>query len=404
MKETKKKWLLVCGVLLAGIFFLTVSSVPAAEKGPIKVGTLVCYTGPAPMQAKCITMGLEFAFDEVGQKAGGRPIQLFKEDTEANPTVGLTKVRRLVEESGVKFIVGPVMSHVAMAIHDYISKNNVILIIPCAFTRVLTSPEKARENVFRVVETTDQGNYPMGKWMVKNTPYRKMVVAGSDYAAGHHSMEAFQAAFEEAGGKVIKSVYPKLGTIDFSSFLPAMDVEGADALYAFFAGTDAVRFVQQYQEFGLKKRIPLYGAATINDAPYLDSMGDAAIGSITGSHYPLTLDTPENRAFVKAYKDKYGELPNRYAEYGYTSGKMIVAAAEALKGEIEDAPRVAKAIKSVAGRIVAPSGPLEFDQYNQRIINFYVVKTEKRDGKLVNVIIDRLGKVSQEDCWKWWNK
>jgi len=404
MEITKTRGTLICLTLLISFFLLAASSAQAVEKGPIKVGILVSYTGPVPMQSKCITTGVEFAFDEVGKEIGGRSIQVFKEDAEVNPTVALTKVRRLVEENGVQFIVGPVMSHVAMAIHDYISKNNVILIIPCAFTRVLTSPEKARENIFRTVETTDQGNYPMGGWMIKNTPHRKVVIAGSDYAAGHHSMEAFEAAFEEAGGKVIKGVYPKLGTIDFSSFLPAMDAAGAEALFAFFAGTDAVRFVQQYQEFGLKKRIPLYGGGVINDDPYLDSMGDAAIDIIAGTHYPWTLDTPENLAFVKAYTEKYGESPNRYVEYGYTAGQMIVAAAKSLNGEVEEAPRVAKEIKRVASKIVTPSGPLEFDEYNQRIINYYVVKTEKRDGKLINVIIDRLGKVSQADCWKWWNK
>lgn len=404
MQITKTRGALICLALLAGFFLLSTSSARAAEKGPIKVGILVSYTGPVPMQSKFITQGVQFAFDEIGWKVAGRPIEVLKEDAEVNPTVALTKTKRLVEQNGVQFIVGPVMSHVAMAIHDYISKHKVILIIPCAFTKVLTSPEKARPNIFRTVETTDQANYPMGKWMIKNTPYRKVVVAGSDYAAGHDSTDAFTAAFEEAGGKVIKGVFPKLGTMDFSSFLPAMDAKGVEAIYAFFAGTDAVRFVQQYQEFGLKKRIPLYGCSTLNDAPYLESMGDAAIGIITGSHYPLMLDTPENRAFVKAYKEKFGELPNRYAEYGYTSGKLIAATAEALKGEVEDTPRVAKKMKRIASQIVTPSGPLEFDQYNQRIINFYVVKTEKRDGRLVNVIIDRLGKVSQADCWKWWNK
>ena len=404
MVETKKKWVLVCGLFLAGMLLLNISSAPAAEKGPIKVGVLVSYTGPVPMQSKCITQGVEFAFYEVGGKAGGRQFQVLKEDDEVNPTVALTKTKRLVEQNGAQFIVGPVMSHVAMAIHDYISQNKVILVIPCAFTRVLTSPEKARPNIFRTVDTTDQGNYPMGKWMIEKTPHRNVVLAGSDYAAGHHSMEAFKAAFEAGGGKIIKGVYPKLGTIDFSSFLPAMDVQGADALYAFFAGTDAVQFVQQYAEFGLKKRIPLYGYGTINEDAYLNSMGDAAIGVIGGTHHTVTLDTPENRAFVKGYTEKYGEPPNRYAEFAYTAGKLIAATAESLKGEVEDTPRVAKEMKKIAGQIMTPSGPLEFDQYNQRIMNFYVAKTEKRDGKLVNTIIDKLGKVSQEDTWKWWNK
>ena len=75
-----------------------------------------------------------------------------------------------------------------------------------------------------------------------------------------------------------------------------------------------------------------------------------------------------------------------------------------MKGEIEDTSRVAKEIKKVASQIESPSGPLAFDQYNQRIINLYVVKTEKREGKLANVVIDKIGKVAQEDVWKWWRK
>ena len=390
--------------LLISFFLIAVSSAQSVEKVPFKVGLLLPYTGPFPLQAKGITNGIQLSFDEIGQKAGGREIQLFKEDTEANPNVGLTKVRRLVERDKVNFIVGPVSSGVAMAIHDYITKQKLILINPCAFTRELTSPEKARKNIFRVVETTDQGNYPMGKWIYKNTHHRKIVAHGMDYLAGHHSVEAFKAAFEEAGGKVIKEVYAKVGTMDFSSFLAAMDVEGADAVYAFTGSIDAIRFVQQYQEFGLKKRLPLFGYVTLTDDPYLDGMGEAALGIITSSHYPPSLDTPANRAFVTAYRGKYGEPPSRYSEYGYVSGKLIGAAVEALKGEIEDISTVAMEFKRVASQIVSPSGPLEFDQYNQRIVNLYVLKTEKRDGKLVNVVIDKIGKVAQEDVWKWWNK
>jgi len=404
MKNKKEKWLLSFCVLFTSILFLMVTNSPAAEKSPIKVGLLLPYTGTMPFQTKGINDAAELYFDEIGRKAGGRAIQVIKEDDENNPTVGLTKVRRLVEEHKVNFIIGPVHSGVGLAIHDYVRKQKVISFNPCANTRELTSPEKASENIFRTVETSDQGNYPMGKWIVKNTPHRNMVITASDFSGGHHNIEAFKAGFEEAGGKVIKEVYPKLGTMDFAPFLTTIDVKGADAVYAWFVGTDAVRFVQQYEEFGLKKRIPLFGYVTIADDPYLPGVGEAALGIITGSHYPVNLDTPKNRAFIKAYRGKYGEPPYRYSEYGYTAANLIGAVTEALKGEIEDISRVAKELKRIASQIETPSGPLAFDQYNQRIVNFYVVRTEKQDGKLVNVLVDRIGRVGQEDVWKWWRK
>ncbi|MGD0237272.1 MAG: penicillin-binding protein activator [Syntrophorhabdales bacterium] len=412
MAVKRGKWAFIRPGLSANIFVLILlltfvlsgSSLLAAEKPPIKVGLLLPYTGTMPLQAKGVSEGVELYFAEIGQKAGGRAIQVIKEDDENNPTVGLTKVKRLVEQLKVDFVVGPVSSAVGLAIHDYLRNQNVIQINPCAFTRELTSPQKWSPNIIRTVETTDQTNYPMGKWMYKSTPHRNVVLTASDFSAGHHSVEAFKAAFEEAGGKVIKEVYPKLGTMDFASFITAIDVKGADAVFAWYAGTDAVRFVQQYQEFGLKKRLPLYGHGVIADDPYLPSMGDAALGVVTSCHYAWTLDTPRNNAFVKAYQGKWGEVPSRYSEYGYVSAQCIGAAAEALKSNLDNITQVAETIRKVAPKIETPSGPLAFDQYNQRVVNIYVEKVEKRDGKLVNVVIDKLGRVAQTDVWKWWNK
>jgi branched-chain amino acid transport system substrate-binding protein len=404
MVDAKRNWLLLCLGLVISIFCLTASTAPAAERPPIKVGFLLPYTGTMPLQAKGLDNGMELYFDEIGRKAGGRAIQVIKEDDENNPTVGLTKVRRLVEEHKVNFILGPVHSGVALAMHDYVCQQKLIWVNPNAFTRELSAPGKVCENTFRIIETTDQSNYPMGKWIYKNTPYRNMVMIGSDFSAGHHSLEAFRAGFEEAGGKVVKEVYAKLGTMDFAPFLSTIDVKGADATYAWFAGTDAVRFDQQYAEFGLKKKLPLFGHNVITDDPYLASIADAALGIITTGHYAYTLDTPRNRAFVKAYTVKYGEPPSRYSELGYSAANLVGAVLEVLKGEVGDIPRVAKELKSVSAQIEAPSGPLSFDKYNQRITNIYAFKVEKRDGKLANVVIGNMGKVAQEDVWKWWNK
>jgi branched-chain amino acid transport system substrate-binding protein len=404
MLHGKRQWLSVFVSVLIGILCIATSPVLSAEKPPIKIGLLLPYTGTMPFQTKGVTDAVELYFSELGYKAGGRPIQIIKEDDEQNPTVGLTKARRLIEQQKVNFIVGPVSSAVGLAIQDYVRKQNVILLNPVANTRELTGPDKAAENIFRTVETSDQCNYPMGRWVIKNTPHRNMVITGSDFAGGHHNVEAFKAGFEDAGGKIVKEVFPKLGTMDFASFFGLIDAKGVDAVYAMYVGTDAVRFVQQYSEFGLRKRIPLYGYVTIADDPYLSGVGDAAIGLITSSHYPPNLDTPKNRAFVKTYTAKYGHPPYRYSEYGYTAASMIGATIESLKGDVEDIPRTAKEMKRIANTLEMPSGPLAFDQYNQRIVNMYVVKTEKRDGKLVNVVIDRLGKVAQADVWKWWNK
>jgi branched-chain amino acid transport system substrate-binding protein len=404
MTGVKRQWVWVGLVLLISMFFVAGSSALAAEKGPIKVGIMLPYTGVNALAAKLTNDGVELYFNEIGLKAGGRAIQLIKEDTELNPTVGLTKVRRLIEQHKVDFVIGPLSSAVGLAIHDYVRKQKVVQVNPVATTRELTSPEKASENIFRVCDTSDQTNFTMAKWVFKNSPYRSFVLSSADWAAGHHSMDAFKAGFEEAGGKIIKEVYPKMGTMDFAPFLSVIDAKGADAVYTFYTGTDAVRFVQQYQEFGLKKKLPLYGHNVLTDDPYLASIGDSALGIMSVAHYSAALDTPRNRAFVKAHISKYGEPPSRYAEFGYTAANVVGAAIQAVKGEIEDPPRVAKEIMNIAPKIETPAGPLAFDKYHQRILAMYILKVEKRDGKLVNAVIDRTPPVPQSDVWKYWQQ
>ncbi len=404
MTHVTGKSILVSLSLLIALVFLAAGGAAAAEQQPIKVGLLLPYTGVNALAAKLTSDGAELSFDEIGRKAGGRTIQIIKEDTELNPTVGLTKVRRLVEDQKVNFIIGPLSSAVGLAIHDYIRKQKVVQVNPVATTRELTSPEKASENIFRVCETSDQSSFTMARWMYKNTQFRNIVLSSADWAAGHHSMDAFKAGFEESGGKIIKEVYPKMGTMDFAPFLSVIDAKGADAVYTFYTGTDAVRFVQQYQEFGLKKRLPLFGHNVLTDDPYLASIGDAALGIITVGHYSAALDTPKSRAFVKAYTSKYGEPPSRYAEYGYTAANVVGAAIGALKGDVQDPSVVAKEIVKIAPKIDTPAGPLAFDKYHQRIVTMYVLKVEKKDGKLVNTVIDRIPGIAQADVWKYWQQ
>ncbi len=403
MAWLRYRWVLASLFLLIAVCFLAGSGALAAEKGPVKVGILLPYTGVNALAAKLTNDGIELYFNEIGMKAGGRAIQLIKEDTELNPTVGLTKVRRLIEQHKVDFVIGPLSSAVGLAIHDYIRKSKVLQVNPVATTRELTSPEKASENIFRVCDTSDQTNFTMGKWVIKNTQYRNAVLSSADWAAGHDSMNGFKAGFEEAGGKIIKEVYPKMGTMDFAPFLSVIDAKGADLVYTFYTGTDAVRFVQQYQEFGLKKRLPLYGHNVLTDDPYLPSIGDAALGIVSVGHYSATIDTPRNRAFVKEYSSKYnGELPSRYGEFGYTAANVVGAAITAMKGDVEDPSKIAKEIMKIAPKIETPAGPLAFDKYHQRIMTMYIMKVEKRDGKLVNAVIDKIPNVAQSDVWKYW--
>ena len=371
---------------------------------PIKIGLLFPYTGPIATVGQDATKGFELHLAKVGGKAGGREIQLVKEDDEFKPDVGVTKTRKLVERDRVDLLVGPVNSAVALAIRDYITQQRIPLVIPVAFSKEITAPGKTSPWIFRVIETTDQGNFPMGGWVAKNTPYRRMAVVATDIVAGHDVAGAFRAGFTAAGGTIVKEIYIPTGTPDVSPYMAQLVALAADAVYAFIGGADAVRFVKAYEEYGLKGKFPLLGYNVIVDDVLLPAMGDAAVGIISVGTYSAALDTPESRAFVRDYEAKYHGWPSAHSERGYVAAQLITAAIGALNGEVGDRANVRDALRNVVTKIQPPRGPIRFDRYQQAITPVYVTRVERRGNRLVNAVIDRIPDTSQEESWKWWNK
>jgi branched-chain amino acid transport system substrate-binding protein len=391
-------------ILMIASLLLPAPAFAQAPKPPIKVGLLMPYTGFAAAVAQDATKGAELALAKTGGRVGGRELLLLKEDTEFKPDVGLTKTRKLVERDRVDVLIGPVNSAVALAIRDYVHGQTLPLVVPIAFTRDLTAPGKASQWIFRVIETSDQGNYPMGGWIIKKTPYRKLVMLANDFVAGRHAAEAFMAGFKEAGGQIVKEIYAPVNTPDFAPFLAQVGGLGADAVYAWIAGADSVRLVKAYKEYGLADKLPLLAYNTLVDDIFLPTLGDAALGIISVGHYSATLDTPENKAFVREFEARYGSLPTRYAESTYTAALLVTTAIETLKGEVGDRAKLRDALRGAVTRIHPPRGPIQFDRYQQVITNMYVMKVERQGNRLVNAIIDRLPHISQEETWKAWNK
>ncbi len=376
----------------------------AAATGPVKIGILLPATGPLTVVGQDTIRGFELYLNKVGMKAGGREIVVIKEDSEGKPDVGLTKAKKLVERDGVNLILGPTNSATALAIRDYIHAQGIPLVIPQANTRVLTAPGRFSPWLIRLIETSDQGCYPMGGWMVKNTPYRKVIAMGADFVIGHHSAEAFIAGFKAAGGQVVKEIYPPLNTPDFAPYLAQITATPADFVWAWLGGADSPRFVKQYQEYGLKGKVPLYGYNTLVDDVVLPAIGDPALGIITVGHYTAAIDTPANKAFVQEFEQKHKNWPSRFAETGYTAAQLITQAIGDLKGAVEDRAKLRDALLAAAERIQSPRGPIRFDKYQQVITDIYIMKVERRGDRLVNAVVERIPAVSQEDTWKWWQK
>jgi branched-chain amino acid transport system substrate-binding protein len=184
---------------------------------------------------------------------------------------------------------------------------------------------------------------------------------------------------------------------DFAPYLAQISRD-VDAVYALFLGRAALQFLRQYEEYGLKARVPLIGAGTTTDEHVLPVMGDEALGVVTVLHYSAALDTPANRKFAPTYRARYKKVPSYYSESMYTGGKWIAAAIDALQGRVEDREALLAALQN-AKPTDLPRGPVELDEYGNPIENVYVRRVERVNGELQNTVIDTFPRVSQ--FWKY---
>jgi branched-chain amino acid transport system substrate-binding protein len=364
----------------------------AAQKGPIQIGLLLPVTGPQAANGKDMVNGFQLFLDEQGGKLAGRDVKVIIEDDESKPATGLTKARGLVEGQGVHVLIGPLSAAVGYAIRDYIDGKKQPAIYPIVSAEDITQ-RKRSPYIVRVGWSSAQPSHPFGKWVYDNLKYRRIAMAGFDFAFGWEVAGGFQRTFEESGGQVVQKLWSPLGTSDFGPYLAQLKRD-VDAVYVVFSGADALRFGKQYAETGLKARIPLIGGGTFTDEHILRSMGDEVLGVITALHYSAALNTPANQKFTRAYETKYNQVPSYYSEGTYVAGLQLKRALEAISGDAENAERLVAALKKVE-LADTPRGAIRFDDYGNPIQNVYVRKVERTGGKLQNSVIHTFPNISQ---------
>ncbi|MEO3997828.1 ABC transporter substrate-binding protein [Mesorhizobium sp. CAU 1732] len=373
---------------LAGVLALVATSA-AAQDEKIDVGMILPYVGVYAALGTEIDQGFMLALDEAGMTDR---FNIIREDTEAAPPVGVAKTRKLVLEDEVDVLVGIVSSGVLAAVRDFVDQSQVPLIVSNAGNDEATGLS-CSPYITRVSFSNAQVARPMGQWMY-DQGVRTVYTMAPDYAAGRQFIGAFAEAFKAVGGEVVGEAFTPFGqTQDFGPYMTTAQAAAPDAVFVFYAGGEAINYVKQYDSFGIKDTVPLYGTGFLTSQLYLDAEGPAATGVITSLHYLPALDTPENKAFVEAFqKVAGGRLPSEYAVQGYDTGRSLV---EAVKAGATDRESITQALKQVS--YTGPRGPLEIDPATNNIVqNVYVFDIVEEDGRLTQKLLDTVEAVRDE--------
>jgi branched-chain amino acid transport system substrate-binding protein len=365
---------------------------PAAAAETIRIGYLGPLTGIFAQAGKDMLDGLKLSLEEVGYQAGARKIELIEEDTEGNSTTALAKYRKLVDHDKIHVLTGVLLANVGNSLVPQIERDQ----LPTLF---LTTPDdltkrKIAKWLLRSNFAASQIMHPLGDYAAKTLKYRRVATVAMDNPFGHEEIGGFQRVFEDSGGKVVQKLWVPLNALDFAPYLTQIQRD-VDAICAVFVAGQAVRFVKQYGESGLRGKVPLIGTGVMTDESALRGMGDEAVGIVGSLLWSPTLQNPANQTFMRLAQAKFGRTPAYFHAVMYSSGRWIVVAAQSMNGVVEDREKLVAAIRRAIESTPDPRGPIKLDEYGNPTENVYMVRVDRSGGKLVNTIIHTYPLVSQ---------
>ncbi len=352
----------------------------AQTTAKLKVGLMLPYTGTFAALGMAIENGFRLQLAEQGGKLGGREIEFIKVDDESDPSKATDNVNKLIKRDNVDVLVGSVHSGIAMAMTKVAKDTGTLLIVPNAGADVVTGAMCA-PNVFRSSFSNWQPGYAMGEVVAKRG-HKNVVTITWKYAAGDESVNAFKESFEKAGGKVVKALNLPFPNVEFQALLTEIAAAKPDAVYTFFAGGGAVKFVKDYAAAGLKKNIPLYGAGFLTDGT-LEAQGADAVGLMTTLHYADGLDSARDNAFRLAYAKTYRLQPDVYAVQGYDAAQMLGIGLAAVKGDISKRAEFTAAIEKA--KINSPRGTYTLSKAHNPVQDIYLRQVVGNQNKVVSV-------------------
>src|SRR5437660_5588724 len=377
--------------LLSLAALAALSTEALAQSGSLRVGFLTVRTGPLAAGGKQMEDGINLLLKERNYTLSGRKVEIIFADTAGQPAQAKSKAQELVERDKVHVLVGPLATFEALALDEYVLTAKVPLLPPMSAAQNDLAQRKQSDYVIHTYGTAAQAMYPLGDYAATKLGVKRLAMIADDFTYGHEGAAGFQKAFEDAGGRVVQKLWPPLNATDYGSFIGQLKTN-VDGVYAGFAGSNPLRFLGAFVEYGLKPTV--FGNPTLADEGILKNMGDEALGVYTASWYAVDHDTPDNRRFVAAIRKEYNVTPGFYTAATYTSGLWIEEAMKLVKGKFEDKAAFVKALHEVK-LDHGPMGPLRLDEYGKPILNVYIRRVEKKNGELVNVTVATYRDVSQ---------
>lgn len=375
---------------------------PAFSADKVKIGFVTTITTPAGVIGKDMVDAVNLAMEDIGGKMGGLDVELTVEDDGFKPEIGKQKTDKLVQQADVDFVAGFIWSHVLLASSQSALKAGKFLISSNAGPSQLAG-KGCHKNFFSTSWQNDQTPMAMGE-VLNQQGVKSIYVMAPNYAAGKNMVAGVERTFKgEIKGKDLTK-WGKDAQLDFSAELAKAKASGAEGIFVFYPGKAGGAFIKQYEQAGLRGKIPLYSVFTV-DAIALPKLQGAKMEGVLGSRmtqfWSPDLDTPQNKKFVSGFKKKYGRYPSFYAAQSYDTIFLIKSAVEAVNGDLKNQDGMRAAMKKADYPSVR--GKHSYGNNHFPVQNFYLREAVKdSDGKwttkIISTVYENHQDVYAKDC------
>jgi branched-chain amino acid transport system substrate-binding protein len=369
------------GALRALILIAAIGSVVATAQ-PIKIGELNSYkTFPAFLEP--YRKGMELAVEETNRDGGvlGRQLELVVRDDNGNAGDAVRAAEELVAREKADVLMGTFSSAVGLAVADFAKQRRMFFLAAEPLTDKIVW-ENGNRYTFRLRPSTYMQTAMLVPDAVRVNK-RRWAIVYPNYEYGTAATAAFkQLMIARQGGIEFVEIAAPLGKLEAGPVVQALLDAKPDAIFSSLFAGDLAKFVREGELRGLFRDRPVFNLLA-GEPEYLDPLKDEAPVGWYVTGYPWSsIDTPEHKRFVDAYRARFNDYPRQGSVVGYSAIKSVVAAIR--KAKSTQSEKLVEAMKGLA--IDTPFGKVTYRAIDhQSTMGAFVGRLAVRDGKGVMV-------------------
>ncbi|MGA1832782.1 urea ABC transporter substrate-binding protein [Rhizobium wenxiniae] len=278
----------------------------AVTDSTVKVGILHSVTGTMAISETGSVQAEKLAIEQINAMGGvlGRKIEFVQEDGASDWPTFAEKAKKLLVQDKVASVFGCWTSASRKAVLPVFEQYNGMLYYPTFYEGLEESP-----NVIYTGQEATQQILAGIDWVVKEKGAKSFYLLGSDYIWPRTSNKIARKHIEKQGLEVVGEEYYPLGHTQFNSVINKIKLRKPDVIYAIVVGGSNVAFYKQLKAAGidLAKEKPLLLTISVTEDEILGIGGENMAGAYAMMKYFQSLDNPNNKAFVEAFKKMWGD-------------------------------------------------------------------------------------------------